>query len=282
MDKLIINAAITGMVPTRRDNPHVPISVAEIIADARRCRDAGASILHVHARDDDGQPTCDPAVWQRIIEGIREACPDLLISGSTSGRFHREFEHRSAVLEFQPDMASLTPGSLNFPQQPSCNAPQMIVALAEAMKQRGIMPELEFFEIGMIDFVRDYLLRKGIIHELLYANLLLGSLGTMAATPDNLLTMVRALPAGTTWSATGIGRFQFHINAVAVTMGGHVRVGLEDNLWFDEARTQPATNAGLIDRIVKLARAAGRDIATPHETRQIIGLSAARPNPAAV
>jgi uncharacterized protein (DUF849 family) len=271
MDPLIINAAITGMVPSKRDNPHVPITPDEIIAEARRVRDAGATIVHLHARDEDGLPTYRKEVFAEIFAGVREECPDLLISGSCSGRNHGEFWQRSQVLELQPDFGSLTIGSLNFPQQASVNAPDMIRRLALAMKSRGIVPELEIFDVGMADYAC-YLLDKRIVGRPLYANLLLGSLGTISATPDNLCTLVRSLPEGTTWAATGIGRFQFLINALAVTMGGHVRVGLEDALYYDWETRKPATNAGLIDRIVRLAHAAGREVASPEEARRIIGL----------
>lgn len=275
--KLIINAALTGMVPMKQDNPHVPITVAEIIADARRCRDAGASIVHVHARDDEGQPTYRKEVCAEIFAGIRAACPGLLISGTTSGRTHREFAQRSQVLELEgelkPDFASLTLGSMNFATQASVNEPKMIQSLALMMKERGIVPELELFELGMAEYAR-YLVGKGTLVPPFYANLLLGSLGTMAATAENLSLLVRALPAGTTWSGAGIGRYQFFVNQLAIKEGGHVRVGLEDNLWFDNKRTEPATNAKLIGRLVKLAGEVGREIASPDEARALIGLSA--------
>jgi uncharacterized protein (DUF849 family) len=275
LDKLIINAALTGMVPTQRDNPHVPITVAEIVADAKRCREAGANIVHVHARDEHGQPTYRKEICAVIFSGIRAACPDLLISATTSGRTHKKFAQRSQVLELEgelkPDFASLTLGSLNFPTQASVNEPQMIQDLAAMMKQCGIVPELELFELGMADYAR-HLIERGILSPPFYANLLLGSLGTLAATPHNLTTLVRALPDGTTWSGAGIGRFQFHVNSMAIAMGGHVRVGLEDNLWFDRDRTELATNLKLIERLVKLAQAAGREIASPDEARAIIGL----------
>jgi uncharacterized protein (DUF849 family) len=277
LDKLIINAAITGMVPSKQDNPHVPVTVAEIVADVRRCRDAGASIVHVHARDEDGQPTYRQEVFAEIFAGIRAACPGLMISGTTSGRVHREFSERSQVLELdgglKPDLASLTLGSMNFPRQASVNEPQMIRDLATKMRMRGIVPELELFDLGMADYAQ-HLVDQGILGPPLYANILLGSRGTLAATPHNLTTVVRALPAGTTWSAAGIGRFQLYVNSMAITMGGHVRVGLEDNLWYDPARTQPATNARLIDRLVKLANMVGREIASPEEARALIGIPA--------
>lgn len=276
MDKLIINAAITGMVPMKSDNPNVPISPDEIVADARRCRDAGASIVHVHARDEDGRPTYKKEIYYEIMSRIRKECPGLLICGSASGRVYKEFWQRSEVLSpgpgCQADLASLTLGSLNFPKQASVNAPEMIQALAEAMNERGIVPEWELFDLGMVDTAH-FLIKRGLLHKPYYANILLGSLGTLSATPYNLVAMVRALPEGTVWSGAGIGRFQFYVNSMSVTMGGHVRVGLEDNLFYDPVeKTQPATNAGLIDRVVEVARAVGREIASPEEAKQIIGI----------
>jgi len=284
LDKLIINAAITGIVPTKGDSPHVPISAEEIVAEAKRCRDAGASILHLHARDGNGRQTYRKEIIVEIFAGIRDVCPDLLISGTTSGRTYKEFWQRSQVLELvnclKPDFASLTLGSLNFPTQASVNEPKMIQDLAIMMKQRGIVPELELFDLGMLDYAR-YLIDRGILAPPYYANILLGSLGTLAATPYNLTTMVRALPPGTTWSAAGVGRFQFYVNTMAIVMGGHVRVGLEDNLWYDDDRTELATNARLIERLVEIARSVGRKIASPQEAREIIGMPAPIPAVAA-
>lgn len=275
-DKLIINAALTGMVPTKQDNPNVPVTPAEIVADARRCRDAGASIVHIHARDEHGQPTYHKEVFAEIIAGIRQSCPELLISATTSGRVHREFAQRADVLTLEgalkPDFASLTLGSMNFPKQASVNAPEMIRDLATTMNHRGIVPELELFELGMVDYAK-YLIDHGVLKPPLYANILLGSRGTLAATPQNLVMMVNALPEKTTWSAAGIGRFQFYVNSMAIVMSGHVRAGLEDNLWYDDARMHHATNAGLIERLVKLARCIGREIASPADARAIIGLA---------
>ena len=281
MDDLIINAAITGMVPTKTDNPYLPCSPDEIIEDARRCRDAGASIIHIHARDKAGLPTYKKETYFEIISGIRDKCPGLLICGSASGRTFNEFRQRAQVLNpgpgCTPDFASLTLGSLNFPNQASINEPEMIESLAKAMSENSVVPEWEVFDLGMIDYAH-YLIKKGVLHKPYYCNIFLGSLGTISATPFNLTTMVRALPESTVWSATGIGRFQFYVNSMAITMGGHVRVGLEDNLYYDNEKKHLATNPGLIARIVKVARAIGREIASPDKTRQLIGLTKHQPS----
>lgn len=272
--KLIINAAITGMVPTKAMTPHVPISIDEIVADVRRCRDAGASIVHLHARDESGEPTYRGDLYSSILKGVKAVCPDIILCVSTSGRIFKSFEQRSEVLDCvnpAPEMASLTLGSMNFPSVESVNNPDMIRSLGLKMQARRIMPELECFDIGMADYAH-YLVDHGILQLPLYCNLLLGSLGTLSASAFNLATIVRALPAGTTWAATGIGRFQFMINTMAITMGGHVRVGLEDNIWYDDQRTELATNPALIERLVKVSLACGREIAAPDEAREMIGL----------
>lgn len=280
MDPLIVNLAPTGMVPTRADSLHVPLTPDEIARDVAAGVAAGASIVHLHARDEDGRPTWRSDVYADIMRRVRRACPDVIACVSTSGRTFGAFEQRSAVLDLgddlRPDMASLTLGSMNFPKQASVNEPQMIARLAARMAERGIVPELEVFDLGMLDYAR-YLIGRGALKPPFYVNILLGSLGTLGATPLNLALMVQALPSDATWAAAGIGRFQFPMNALAIVTGGHVRVGLEDNLFLDTAKTTPATNAGLVARLVDLARAAGRTVARPGDARGIIGLAARSP-----
>jgi uncharacterized protein (DUF849 family) len=165
---------------------------------------------------------------------------------------------------------------MNFPQQASVNEPAMIARLADAMSERGILPELEVFDAGMIDYAR-YLIGRKILRPPFYFNLLLGSLGTLGATPLNLAMLVNSLPEGSVWAGAGIGRYQFFVNSMAITMGGHVRVGLEDNLLHDYSTKELATNHGLVTRVVNLARAAGRKVAAAHETREMIGLPPREP-----
>lgn len=272
--KLIINAAITGMVPSRKDSPYVPLSPAEIIDDAVRCIRAGASIVHLHARDEDGEPTYRKDLYGRMIRGIRSCCPEAILCVSTSGRRHNTFECRSAVLELEgeskPDMASLTLGSLNFPEQASMNTPEMIEALALKMRQCGIIPEIEIFEPGMIHTAK-VLIRRGVLIGPFYLNLLLGSLYSTPATLFDLSAMVQKLSPSVHWGAAGIGCFQLVMNTAAILMGGHVRVGLEDNLWYDNERQQLATNERLIERVVRLSSELGRVVAKPSEARTMMG-----------
>lgn len=273
--KLIINFAPTGMVPMKSDNAHIPLTPAEIAEDCQQCCALGASILHLHARDTDGKPTWKPDVYREVILRVRELCPEAIICVSTSGRNFNQFEYRSAVLELEgdakPEMASLTLGSLNFPKQASVNDPEMIKALATKMIERGIVPEMEVFDMGMLDF-GSFLIDRQILTGPLYVNLLLGNLGTLSATPMNLAMLVANMPANMTWAATGIGRFQYQMHALAIASGGHVRVGLEDNLCLDAAKRTPARNADLVERVARLAEACGRQIATPDEARSMIGL----------
>ena len=275
-EPLIVNVALTGMIPQRSQVPAVPVTPAQIVASAVACVDAGAAILHLHARDADGAPEWRREAYEAFIPAIRAACPDAVLCVTTSGRDVAELERRADVLDLEgaarPDMASLTLGSLNFRTSASVNAPGTIVALAERMAARGIRPELEIFDTGMAYLAAD-LLDRGILQPPLYANLILGSVNTAPATNRALANLVDALPPGTTWAAGGLGPFQLPMNALAVFTGGHVRTGLEDNPTYDAERLQPATNEGLVARVAELARIAGRRLATPAEVRERLGLT---------
>jgi len=264
------------MVPMKKDTPHVPISVDEIIADATACYDAGASMIHVHARDEEGNPTHKKEIYADIITGIRAKRPDVIICATTSGRIHNTFEYRSEVLELtgdaKPDMGSLTMGSLNFPKKASINDPEMISNLAIAMRERGIVPEIECFETGMIQTTK-ILIKRGILVKPFYINMLFGSIFSAPATLFDLTHMVMSLPPGVQWGAAGIGKFQLKMNFASVLMGGHVRVGLEDNIWFNQDTRDLATNARLTERVASFSRQVGREVATAVEARKIIGLS---------
>ncbi len=274
--KLIINACLTGMVLRRKDTPHLPISAEEIVADARRCYEAGASVVHLHARDCNEDPAYSKEAYRDMVIAIRRQCPDIIVNLTTSGRNYSEFEKRSQVLELEgearPDLASLTTGSMNFPKQASVNSPEMIIALAQKMQANDIKPELEIFETGMINYAL-YLRKKNILREPLYFNLLLGVLGAMPARIKDLNHLLETLPASCTWGATGIGRYQLPVNIASILLGGHVRVGLEDNIYFDTARTQFATNAGLVKRLADFARFIGREVASAREARKMLGLA---------
>jgi 3-keto-5-aminohexanoate cleavage enzyme len=273
---LVINAALTGMIPTKEENPYVPITPEEIIEDAVKCFKAGASVLHLHARDANCEPTYKLDVYERVIPKIRKECPGVIICITTSGRKFTTFDCRGLVLnlegECKPEMATLTLGSMNFPKSASVNAPDMIVQLAKTMAEKGIRPELEVFEVGMINYA-DYLEKKGILTGPHYFNLFLGSLGTMPGRLKDLDYFIDTLPANSIWSATGIGKFQLPLTIASIIKGGHVRVGLEDNIYFDADRKVLASNEMLVKRLVDFCGGMGRKVAGAKEAREIIGLN---------
>jgi len=272
--KLIVKLAPTGMIPNKTDTPYVPITPEEIADDVFSAYQLGVSVVHIHARDDAGHPTHKREYFERIFGLIRDRCPDIIICASTSGRITPQVEHRSEVLDLRTEMASLTMGSLNFPKYPSVNSLETIKYLAGAMRERAIMPELEIFEAGFINTSK-YLARKGVLDRPMHFNILLGSLGSAPADLRDLVYMVESLPPGSTWSATGIGRFQTRINVAAILMGGHVRVGIEDSIYYNYPIKELATNEKLVERIVRISKELGREIATPKEARKILGLKEA-------
>jgi 3-keto-5-aminohexanoate cleavage enzyme len=273
--KLIINAAITGMVPRKKDTPYVPVTIDEIVEDAVKCVSAGASILHLHARDEHETPTYKAEYFAKIIEGIRPKCPEVIICVTTSGRTYNEFEKRSEVLDLdglvKPDMASLTLGSLYFPAETGVNEPHVIMKLAERMKEKGITPELEVFDTGMINTAK-YLYRKGYISPPFYFNVILGSIYSTQARMSDLCYLVNTLPQDALWAGGGIGIFQLTVNTAAIVMGGHVRIGIEDNIWYDYKKMELTTNVKSIQRVKRIASELGREIATPLEAREMMGL----------
>lgn len=269
--KLIIKLAPTGMIPTKLDNQSVPITPEEIAEDTYRAYRLGASVVHVHARDGAGKPTHKREYFEEIFRLIRTRCPDVIICATTSGRVTPQVEHRSEVLDLNPEMASLTMGSMNFRRYPSVNSFETIRDLARAMLKRQILPELEIFEAGFINTAR-YLAGKGELRAPMHFNLLLGSLGSVPANLRDLVYLVESLPPGSTWSATGIGRYQTRINVASILMGGHVRVGIEDSIYYDYPKKKLASNEILVERIIRIAEDLGREIATPTEARQIMGL----------
>jgi uncharacterized protein (DUF849 family) len=274
---VIINLALTGMVASRGSSPHVPLSVGEILDDVARCRELGVSIVHVHARDERGVPTHRSDYFAPIVEGIRRIGPDLIVCVTCSGRFVDRLDQRAEVLELsgdaKPDMASLTLGSNNFRRQASVNPPEVIEGLAERMSQQGIKPELEVFEPGMVAFGK-HLVARGLIEEPCYVNILLGNPGTSPLGAASLAAFLALVPDDWTWALAGIGRHQLRANALALAAGGHVRVGLEDNLWFDGGRRELATNASLVERIARLADLLERPLARPASAREMLGLGA--------
>ena len=270
MDKLIITVAPTGNVPTREMTPHLPQTPQEIAETALRCREAGASLIHVHARDAEGKPTLDADVFERTHQLISQRT-DLIVQISTGGRAGTDPEARAAaVRRIRPEMASLTTGSMNFPDRIYANPFSLIEFLATAMKEAGTKPEMEIFEPGMIPNALG-LIQKGLALPPLHFDFVLGSRGSLPATPKNLLFLSESIPADATWTVAAVGRHQLPMAALAIVMGGHVRVGLEDNIYY--RRGELATNEQLVARVARIAAELGRPVAAPDEAREILGLS---------
>ena len=275
MDRFILNLCPTGMIPTKKKVPALPTTPSEIAADAKRCRDAGASIVHLHARDSAENPVWHKEVFSEIVERVLDAAPDIIVCVTTTGRSWADVERRTDALRLlgrlKPEMASLTLGSMNFPKAASINAPDTISALAKAMLDLSIVPELEVFDAAMADYSH-VLIERGLLRAPLYFNILLGSVGAAAFNARNIACILDALPHGSTWALAGIGRHQLHANVLSLTLGGNVRVGLEDNPYIDWSSKTGASNPQLVERLVKIAREMGREPATPEEARSIIGI----------
>ena len=272
---LVINVCLTGMVPKKDNTMFVPVTPEEIAEDAVNVFDAGARIVHLHARDDDGNPTWRAKIYERIISLIKKERPELICCVSTSGRDWPEFKKRAEVLNLKgkskPDMASLTLGSLNFITGASVNSIDMVEKLASAMKKNKIKPELEVFDTGMISLAK-YLERKDIIQGIKYFNLLLGNINSIPATIGHLKALVDDLPDNSFWAAAGIGMFQLPMNVCAIAAGGGVRVGIEDNIFYSYAHKRLASNEELVKRVVRISNEMERPIASPREARELVGL----------
>ena len=286
LSPLIINLAPTGIVPTRKMSPRVPLQPEEIVQDVVAAAESGITIVHLHARDENDLPTHRKDVYASIIAGIREHCPELVICVSCSGRGAKTTEERAEVLDLsgdlRPDMASLTLSSMNFPRQASVNSPEVVRELAQRMHDRGIVPELEVFDLGMVNVI-NYLQEHELIQPPMYANLLFGNVATAQANLLEIGAVVSRLPDGVIWGVAGLGAAQLPMAALGAGWASAVRIGLEDNLWLDAARTRLATNLDLVHRTHCLAEALGRPIMSPVQFRNLLGLER-RPDlaPAAV
>lgn len=275
MTKLILNLTPTGMIPTRAMTPHVPITPSEIARDVSACVPFGVSMVHLHARDDSGVPTYHKTIYGDIIGRIRAAHPDLVLVVSTSGRNFPEFSQRSEVLDLEaglrPDMASLTLSSLNFPGTASVNSPETIQRLAARMQEKGIKPELEVFDLGMANYAH-YLIHKGLITPPYFFNIILGNVASAQAKLQHLGLIVSELPSGSIWSVGGIGDAQLPMNTLGITCAHGVRVGLEDNIYFNDDRSVLASNVTLLERVRKIVDAIGRPVASAAEVRSLLSL----------
>jgi len=270
MEKLIITVAPTGSLPKKKDNPHVPITPEEIVACGVRCEAAGAAIIHVHARNlEDESPSTDYGLFKEACDGLRSETR-LIVQISTGGRAGMGYEQRSQRLRLKPEMASLTTGSVNFPASVYENSPQLIEALARDMHELGIKPEMEIFDVSMVQNAVN-LAAAGIAQAPLHFDFVMGLRGAIPATVENLIHLKNVLPSGATWTAAGIGPHQLPMNAMSIVMGGHCRVGLEDNIFYRKGEL--ASNERLVERVVRLSAELGREIASPDDARRILHLN---------
>lgn len=276
MKKLIINLAPTGIKPTKALNPYVPLSVNEIIEDVYINWLKGVQIVHLHVRDENGENTPNKAVYAQVIEGIRLKCPKIIICASLSGRVVNTLESRSQVLELtgeaKPDMGSLTLSSLNFGDGASINSPEMIIQLLKKMNANKIKPELEVFDMGMINYSK-YLIKKGLIEPPFYYNIICGNIASAQATMEEISAMINALPPQSIYTLGGFGQDQLKMNVFGILSASGVRTGLEDNLYLSYEGTKTlATNIKLVDRITDIANLYGREIASCEEVRNMLNI----------
>jgi 3-keto-5-aminohexanoate cleavage enzyme len=269
----IITVAITGSLPRKENNPAVPITIAEQIESTHGAFEAGASIAHLHVRNDDQTPTSSPERFGRLQEGLERHCPGIIIQFSTGGRSGKGAE-RSGMLHLCPDMASLATGSCNFPSIVYENHPDLIGELARKMLELGIKPEIEVFDLSMM-YQAIRMAEEGLLKQPLHVQFVFGVKNAMPAVRQVLefeVAELKRLMPKATWTAAGIGRHQLEVNRWSLELGGHCRTGLEDNVRWDKTRLA-SSNAELVGRVAKLCSDFGRAIATPGEARQILHLT---------
>jgi len=271
MNKLIITAAICGAEVTKEHNPNVPYTVEEIVREAELAYQAGASIIHLHVRLDNGTPTQSKERFKECIDEIKARCPKVIILPSTGGAIGMTNEERLQPIYLNPEMATLDCGTMNFGGDDIfINTENTIIQFAEKMYERGIKPELECFDKGMIDMALR-LNQKGFIKSPMHFNLVLGVTGGIAATTRDLVYLIQSIPSNSTYTVTGIGRYQFNMIYLAMTMGGHVRVGFEDNVYLSKG-VLANSNGELVEKVVRYAKELGREVASSAEARQILHL----------
>ena len=268
----IITVAIIGSVPKKIDNPTIPITVSEQIESTRMCYDAGASLVHLHVRNEDESPSSDVNKFKELLAGIKESCPNMIIQFSTGGR-GRSHEERGKMLYLKPDMASLATGSVNFPTSIYENPPSLINDLAHSMLNNSIKPEVEIFDLAMlynaIEMVKD-----GLLLEPIHVQFVFGIRNALPAKKNILEFQINELKKflpQSTWTAAGLGKSQLIVNEWSLELGGHCRTGLEDNIKYDKTRLANG-NEELVERLALLSNKFNRPVATPLEARKILGL----------
>lgn len=271
MDKLIITAAICGAEVLKEHNPAVPYTVEECVREAKSAYDAGASIIHLHVHYDDGTPTQDKARFKMVMDAIYKVCPDVIIQPSTGGAVGMTNDERLQPTELSPEMATLDCGTLNFGgDDVFMNTENTIKYFGTKMIERGIKPELEVFDKSMIDMALR-LQKKGFIKSPMHFDFVMGVNGGISGELRDFIFLRGSIPADATYTAAGVGRFEFPLAAAAIIDGGHVRVGFEDNVFISKG-VVAKSNGELVAKVVRMAKEFGREIATPAEARQILGL----------
>lgn len=275
MDKIIITAAICGAEVNRDDTPHVPISAQELGEEALRCMDAGAAIIHLHVRKEDGTPTQKLKYFEDAFSEIKERCSVLpVIQPSTGGAAGMEFKERAEPIQMSPEMATLDCGTINFGDDIFKNDLPMMRRFADMMRKLNIKPELECFEIGHIHN-SERLLDEGRLATPLHYNLVLGVPGAIDGSARSLFMMTDALPKNASWTVSGVGSYELPLSMISLAMGGHVRVGLEDNIFYKKGELAKGS-AQLVERVARIARELGREPATPDEAREMLGIQPGR------
>jgi 3-keto-5-aminohexanoate cleavage enzyme len=272
MEKLIITAAITGSRITREITPHIPLTPDEIVQSAYDCWQAGAAIVHIHVRDPNtGQGTQDVEIFKQVVKPLREKT-DLILCLTTSGIPGRNLptEERLAPVDLKPELASFDAGSINLGGTVFMNSPEFLDRAAEKMRESGVKPEIEIFDLGMV--ITSLRMRdQGKLDDPLHFQFVLGTPWGAPATPKSFLHLYEHIPDNSTWSMIGIGKGHLPMSMMALAMGGHIRVGLEDNIYYSQG-VLAETNAQFVDRIARISREYGREIATPAEARDILSI----------
>lgn len=269
MEKLIITAALTGAEVTREQQPNLPLTPEEIAQAAYECFKAGASIVHVHARDEEGNPTQSYDIYKDIKEKTAEKC-NVIFQPSTGGAVWHTAEERMQPIALSPEMATLSTGTTNFGPDVFMNTEEYILKFANKMKEFGVKPEIECFERGMINNAVK-LAKKGVLNSPIHFDFVLGVPGACPGEARDLMYFADSIPEGSTWTVAGIGRYEMPLATLAITMGGHVRVGFEDNVYIEKG-VLAESNAQLVAKVARMAKELGREVATPDEARQILGL----------
>ena len=266
MQPVIITAAMVGAEVTRAQQPHLPITPIEIISAAVACYEAGAAIIHIHVRDAAGNATQDAGLFREVVEGIRARC-DVITQVSTGGAVWMSAEERLQSIECRPDMATLTTGTVNFGDSVFKNDRGLVETFARRLREYRIVPEIEIFDVGMLDeAIR--LRSMDLITDPIHFDFVMGVPGGLGAEPAHLVHMLRSLPPGSTWSVAGMGRHQLTLGTIALAMGGNVRAGFEDNIYYRKGQLA-TSNAELVARVARIARELDRPVATPTQAREI-------------